>query len=65
MARLKNKEIPTTIVEKLVYKAFVMYAIVISLIFVVAFSTAIYRLVKDPSQAHKASFGYAEGGYFE
>ena len=29
------------------------------------FSTAIYKLVKDPSQAKKASFGYAEGGYFE
>ena len=65
MARLKTKEIPTTIVEKLVYKAFVLYAIIISLVFVVAFSTAIYRLVKDPGQMEKASFGYAEGGYFE
>lgn len=65
MAKLKNKEIPVTFAEKILHKALVLYAVLISAMFIIAFSTAIYKLVKDPSQAKKASFGYAEGGYFE
>lgn len=65
MVKVKIKKKSESITEKVLYYSLTLYAAAISIMFLIAFTTAIYRLVKDPAQAEKANFGYAEGGYFE
>lgn len=72
MVKVKIKSKNTT--EKVFYYALTLYAAAISIMFLIAFSTAIYKLVKDPSQVDKASYGLLDhkadfnskkGGSFE
>ena len=65
MVKVKIKQKSESTTNKVLYYALTLYAIAMSIMFLIAFSTAIYKLVKDPSQAKKANFGYAEGSYFE
>jgi len=65
MVKVKIKQKSESTTEKVFYYLLKLYAVAISIAFLIAFSTAIYKLIKDPSQAQKASFGYAEGGYYE
>jgi len=63
--RTKTRELPVTLTEKVVYYSFVVYAVIISILFIVTFLGTILSLLLDPSQIEAASFGYAEGGYFD
>jgi len=45
MAKLKNKEIPVTWTEKVVYYGALIYAIAISIMFVVLLCSNIYKLI--------------------